>query len=75
MRITIIHGQNHMGSTYHIGKLLAEQFVNSDIREFFLPKDLEHFVWDVISVLKMKKNVLFTTRKNGLWRLLKVQTC
>lgn len=43
MRITIIHGQNHMGSTYHIGKLLAEQFVNSDIRGFFLPKDLEHF--------------------------------
>lgn len=43
MRITLIHGQNHMGSTYHIGKLLAEQFENSDIQEFFLPRDLEHF--------------------------------
>lgn len=43
MKITLIHGQNHMGSTYHIGKLLAEQFENSDIQEFFLPKDLDHF--------------------------------
>lgn len=43
MRITIIHGQNHKGSTYHIGKLLVEQFAGSDVQEFFLPKDLEHF--------------------------------
>ena len=43
MKITLIHGQNHKGSTYHIGKLLAEQFGDSDIQEFFLPKDLEHF--------------------------------
>lgn len=43
MKITLIHGQNHMGSTYHIGKLLAEQFENSNIQEFFLPKDLDHF--------------------------------
>lgn len=43
MKITLIHGQNHKGSTYHIGRLLADQFKNSEIREFFLPKDLEHF--------------------------------
>lgn len=43
MRITLIHGQNHKGSTYHIGKILAEQFASGDIQEFFLPKDLEHF--------------------------------
>lgn len=27
MRIVLIHGQNHKGSTYHIGKLLVEQFL------------------------------------------------
>ena len=43
MKIVLIHGQNHKGSTYHIGKLLVEQFINSDIQEFFLPRDLEHF--------------------------------
>lgn len=43
MRIVLIHGQNHKGSTYHISELLVEQFENSDIQEFFLPRDLEHF--------------------------------
>ena len=43
MKIVLIHGQNHKGSTYHIGKLLVEHFKNSDIQEFFLPRDLEHF--------------------------------
>lgn len=43
MKITLIHGQNHKGSTYHIGKMLAEKFEGVTITEFFLPKDLEHF--------------------------------
>lgn len=43
MKIVLIHGQNHKGSSYHIGKMLAEQFSGNEINEFFLPKDLEHF--------------------------------
>ncbi|WP_242856133.1 NAD(P)H-dependent oxidoreductase [Ruminiclostridium josui] len=44
MKITMIHGQNHMGSTYHIGKLLADKLATEDeITEFFLPRDLNHF--------------------------------
>lgn len=43
MRIVLINGQNHKGSSYHIGRMLAEQFFESKIIEFFLPKDLEHF--------------------------------
>lgn len=43
MKIVLIHGQNHMGSTYHISRLLLEQFENSEVEEFFLPRDLEHF--------------------------------
>lgn len=43
MKIVLIHGQNHKGSTYHIGRLLAAQFPESEISEFFLPKDLNHF--------------------------------
>ncbi len=43
MKIVLIHGQNHMGSTYHIGRLLLEQFENSEVQDFFLPRDLEHF--------------------------------
>jgi len=44
MKITVINGQNHKGSTYHIGRLLAENLAGDDnITEFFLPRDLNHF--------------------------------
>ena len=38
MKITLIHGQNHKGSTYHIARMTAEKLGGS-IEEFFLPKD------------------------------------
>ena len=38
LRITIIHGQSHKGSTYHIAHMLAQK-INGDITEFFLPRD------------------------------------
>lgn len=37
MKIVIIHGQSHKGSTYHIAHMLAEK-IGGDIKEFFLPK-------------------------------------
>lgn len=42
MKITIIHGQSHKGSTYHIAKMLAEK-LNGEMTEFFLPKDFKDF--------------------------------
>ncbi len=44
MKIVIIHGQNHKGSTYHIGRMIADKIgKDEEIVEFFLPKDLNHF--------------------------------
>lgn len=44
MKIVLIHGQNHKGSTYHIGRSIAEGIsCEKEITEFFLPKDLGHF--------------------------------
>lgn len=44
MKIAIINGQNHKGSSYHIGRSLAEQIAGEkEITEFFLPRDLNHF--------------------------------
>ncbi len=44
MKITVINGQNHKGSTYHIGKLLTDKLAQeNEITEFFLPRDLSHF--------------------------------
>ncbi len=42
MKIVIIHGQNHKGSTYHIAHELAEK-IGGDLTEFFLPKDFGEF--------------------------------
>lgn len=44
MKITIIHGQNHKGCSYHIGRILAEKLADEqEITEFFLPGALNHF--------------------------------
>lgn len=44
MQILLIHGQNHKGTTYHMGRILAEKLTDAEnITEFFLPRDLNHF--------------------------------
>ena len=44
MKIVLIHGQNHKGSSYNIGRMVADKIAGeNDITEFFLPKDLNHF--------------------------------
>lgn len=44
MKILLIHGQNHQGTTYHMGRMLAGKLTGSDsIIEFFLPRDLPRF--------------------------------
>lgn len=44
MKVVIVHGQNHKGSTYHISVMLAEKITEkNEIREFFLPKDFSNF--------------------------------
>lgn len=42
MKITIINGQNHNGTTCHIARLLAEK-LHGEITEFFLPRDFGEF--------------------------------
>lgn len=44
MKIVLIHGQNHKGSTYHMGHIVVDHMTGEkEITEFFLPKDLNHF--------------------------------
>lgn len=42
MKILIIHGQSHKGSTYQIAHMTAEK-IEGEIKEFFLPKDFDEF--------------------------------
>ena len=40
----MLNGQNHRGSTYHIGRMIAEKAEGeNEIQEFFFPRDLNHF--------------------------------
>ena len=44
MKIVMLNGQNHKGSTYHIGRMIADKIAgDNEILEFFFPKDLNHF--------------------------------
>lgn len=44
MKIVILNGQNHKGSTYHIGHSIAYKIEGeNEITEFFFPRDLNHF--------------------------------
>ena len=44
MKIVMLNGQNHKGSTYHIGRMIADRIAGeNEITEFFFPKDLDHF--------------------------------
>lgn len=42
MKITVIHGQSHKGSTYNIAKQLYDK-LGGEVTEFFLPKDFDYF--------------------------------
>ncbi len=42
MKIVIIHGQSHQGSTCHIARQLAEK-LGGTVTEFFLPRDFSSF--------------------------------
>ena len=44
MKIVMLNGQTHKGSTYHIGHQIIEKISgNKEIVEFFFPKDFPHF--------------------------------
>ncbi len=53
MKIVIIHGQSHKGTSYHVGRALVDQLGSKEnITEFFLPKDMPHFCCGCYQCLK-----------------------
>ena len=64
MKIVMIHGQNHNGSTCHIGRILAEKLASEqEITEFFLPKDLNHHCLGCYACLESETKCPFYTEK------------
>lgn len=67
MKITVINGQNHKGSTYHIGKLLVDSIGGEkEVKEFFLPKDLNHFCVGCYSCIEDESKCPFYQEKNAI---------
>ena len=64
MRIVMINGQNHRGSTYHIGRMLADKLAaDEEITEFFLPRDMNHFCVGCYSCIEDETKCPFLRRK------------
>lgn len=67
MKIALIHGQNHKGSTYHIGRMLANALASeNEISEFFLPRDLDHFCRGCYRCLEDEHNCPYDEEKRVL---------
>lgn len=44
MNIVMINGQNHKGSSYNIGRMIADKMEGENkVTEFFFPRDLNHY--------------------------------
>ena len=67
MKIVMIHGQNHKGSTYNIGKMIADKIsCEDDIVEFFLPRDLNHFCVGCYTCIDDDTKCPFYAEKNKI---------
>ena len=44
MKIVMLNGQSHKGSSYHMGRAIIDRIEGEkEVREFFFPRDLPHF--------------------------------
>ena len=69
MKIVMINGQNHKGSTYNIGRMLAEKIgTDKDIVEFLLPKDLNHFCLGCYTCIDDDTKCPFYEEKNRIMK-------
>lgn len=52
MKIVVLHGVDHKGSTYHLCHEFLQHFSSSHIEEYFLPRDLPYFCKGCFACLK-----------------------
>lgn len=67
MKIVVINGQNHKGSTYNIGRVLTEKIsCEKEITEFFLPRDLNHFCLGCYSCVEDETKCPYYAEKSAI---------
>lgn len=76
MKIVLIHGQNHKGSSYHIGRMVAEKIRGEkEITEFFLPRDLNRFCLGCYSCIKDESKCPFFEEKSRITKAMEEADC
>lgn len=64
MKIVLIHGQNHKGSTWNVANILLQNIsCEKEVKEFFLPRDLNHFCLGCYSCLEDREKCPFWNEK------------
>lgn len=72
MKIVMINGQNHKGSTYHIGRMIIDKLDGENkVTEFFLPKDLNHFCMGCYKCIEDDTACPFYEEKSVILRAVK----
>lgn len=67
MKIVVIHGQNHKGNTWNVANILLQNITDEkEVKEFFLPRDLNHFCSGCYSCLEGRDKCPFWEDKNQL---------
>ena len=67
MKIVILNGHNHKGSTYHIGRSIADKIAGeNEITEFFFPRDLDHFCTGCYSCIEDETACPFYSEKKPI---------
>lgn len=67
MKIVLIHGQNHEGSSCQIGRMVAGKISGEkEITEFFLPRDLNHFCLGCYQCIEGDENCPFHEEKKNM---------
>lgn len=67
MKIVVIHGQNHKGSTWNVANILLQDITGEkEVKEFFMPRDLNHFCTGCYSCLESRKNCPFWEDKKPI---------
>lgn len=69
MKIVVIHGQNHKGSTYNMAKLLIDAIdCEKQVDEIFLPRDLNHFCIGCYNCVEDESKCPYYSEKNAIMK-------
>ena len=67
MKVVLIHGQNHPGTSCHMGRILADKISEAkEQTEFFLPRDLNHFCTGCCLCLRQEEACPFYAEKQKI---------